>query len=63
MSDSESLDQAVRAWVQAEADQHFGGDFAAANRAILRAAFAAEQAPGDPWAGLDARLAERRAGQ
>lgn len=62
MSDSEALDQAVRAWVQAEADRHFGGDFAAANKAILRAAFMAEQEPGDPWAGLDARLAGRRGG-
>ncbi len=60
MSDNPDLDQRVRAWVQAEADAHFGGDFAAANRAILRAAYLAEQEPGDPWAGLNARIAERR---
>lgn len=59
MSDSDALDQAVWHWVKTEADRHHGGDFAAANRAILRAAFLAEQQPGDPWSGLDARLASR----
>ncbi len=56
------LDEATRAWVQAEADQHFGGNFGAAAAAIIEAAYAAELAPGDPWAGLGVRM-QRRVGR
>lgn len=55
MFDADALDAAVRAWLQDLADREHGGDFAAANRSILRAAFLAEQAPGDLWAYLNAR--------
>lgn len=54
------LDEDTRRWVQAEADKHHGGDFGAAAAAILEAVYRAEQTPGDPWAGLTARLAGRR---
>lgn len=55
MFDADALDAAVRGWLQDLADREHGGDFAAANRSVLRAAYLAEQAPGDPWAYLTAR--------
>jgi hypothetical protein len=53
------LPQSTRDWIQAEADKHFGGDWVAAAAAILEAAHAAEQAPEDPWAGLNSRIRSR----
>jgi hypothetical protein len=49
----------VHAWIQAEADRHFGGDWVKAAAAILTAAHAAEQAPEDPWARLTSRIRSR----
>lgn len=53
------LDERTRQWIQQEADQHFGGNWGAAAAAILEAAHAAELAPGDPWAGVRARVRDR----
>lgn len=61
MSDEDNaLPEQVRAWVQAEADKHYGGDFGRAAAAILTAAWQREQEPADPWAEQDARLKQRR---
>lgn len=59
------LEPAAAAWVQELADQHYGGNFGRAAAAILEAAYAAELAPGDPWAYLTARTdsATRRGGR
>ncbi len=59
MEDSTDLRPDVHAWIQTEADRHFGGDWVKAAAAILTAAHAAEQAPGDPWAGLKSRIHSR----
>jgi hypothetical protein len=49
------LDEATRLWIQEEADRYYSGNFGMAAAAILQAAYAAEQAPADPWAGLNVR--------
>jgi hypothetical protein len=60
MEQGADLRQDVHAWIQAEADKHYGGDWTQAAAAILTAAYEAEQAPGDPWAGLTSRIRSRR---
>ncbi|GGQ88417.1 hypothetical protein [Couchioplanes azureus] len=55
------LDEATHRWIQEVADRHHGGVWGAAAAAILESAHAAELNPGDPWAGMDARL-KRRSG-
>ncbi len=60
MTDTPGLPDDVHAWIQAEADKHYAGDWGRAAAAILEAAYAAEQEPRDPWAGLDKRLEKRR---
>ena len=64
MTDHEDgqLDEATNDWIRQEADRHFDGNWGAAAAAILEAAYAAELAPGDPWAGVDVRL-QRRTGR
>lgn len=59
MEQGADLRQDVHAWIQAEADKHHGGDWTQAAAAILTAAYEAEQAPGDPWAGLNSRIRSR----
>jgi hypothetical protein len=59
MEDSTDLRPDVHAWIQAEADKHYGGDWVKAAAAILTAAHAAEQTPEDPWAGLTSRIRSR----
>jgi hypothetical protein len=59
MEDSTDLRPDVHAWIQAEADRHYGGDWVKAAATILTAAYEAEQAPGDPWAGLNFRIRSR----
>lgn len=61
MSDEDGgLPEKVRAWVQDDADKHYGGDFGRAAAAILTAAWQREQEPADPWAEQDERLKQRR---
>ena len=60
VSDDGMLPEPVRAWVQREADRYYDGNFGRAVAAILESAWQAEQAPQDPWAGLDTRLKKRR---
>nr|WP_221374487.1 hypothetical protein [Actinoplanes polyasparticus] len=60
MSDDEGMPDEVTAWIQAEADRHFGGDFGRAAGAILTAAWRREQEPQNPWAEQEERLRQRR---
>jgi hypothetical protein len=59
MEQGANLRQDVHAWIQAEADKHFGGDWVAAAASILESAREAEMAPDDPWAYLSARTRRR----
>lgn len=59
MSEEPLLPEEVDAWVQDQADRHYGGDFGRTVAAYLEAAYTAAQEPENAWA-FQEKLLQRR---
>ncbi len=55
------LEDDVAAWLHHVADELYDGDVEKAMNGALRVVMAANQAPGDPWAGINEQYRQQQA--